>query len=1466
MADPKPADDAANLAAIRAELERRAAQPQPPDGGAATPAGAPDPALEAIKATLAARGGQGEPTDAPVPAPAGAPAQPGQVTDTGAAPVQGTLDVAGRVLKDVGVGVTEAPQAVVQGAVGAVKETAKAGASVADYLDKHVLDTRVDLGTTGNKTLDQAIGYVLRPLDAVSDAAGAIQGLVSKPTTITGGITESIAQFAVGMLGAGRVFKTVGIAAPTTTKGVIAQGMGKGAIADATVFDPLSERVSNIAVELGIDNQLTRYLMSKPGDTKAEGAFKNVLEGLMLGAGTETVLRLGAKVIKLAKHGDITGAKKAAIKFDDEFAKMLGDLEGPGAFEGHPVRPDEFAPKALADGTTVPTRLYADGRVLDGGEANYGVFSKAYSETHGGQHGAAVSIEINKPWRHDDAMPADEAAKIVEYFKQRYPSKAESFDSIFHRESAPGAFDRAVPGDGAHGVEPFSGQPGSAVNGGQFRDRLLSHVDSRDEAKEFADALRTLGYDAMTLDGPNGRAWLPLADQKPTKIVRESPATERVIDTPEVKVEAPPKAGDVSPQAKPGTPEPPRPSFSQSDAMVAKQSGQAATPRVEPRLADIPADAQERIVKALNSRWSFGKDFALSSDEFNMARLVGDDQDMHAAITAFTTHIGSIIDKQRGGAHRPHVDVEKGAAQIAEMVGGSADNVKALLAKLASSTEKLSDSMLALRIFMHSAVTQAAEKAAAAGVARRGADMAHAADVAAEAMQSAKIAAQLIAHVKGIQTNVARALSAQRIQVKPGAGYSFTQLREQLARTGISDADAAFLKQLSTLDDPKKLRRYLEASWMRKASDSFIEYYINALLSGPKTHIVQFVSNTASVGYAPMERMVAGFMPGGVGGREAVHRMVDEYNGLMMSLWDSVKVAGKALWSGKPILDEAAMSAAERAGTDRNAISAHRWGLSRDIYNAAGDVIDTETVAGRVLPWIVDGMGRMVNLPSRLLTTQDEFFKNLAYRSYVYSEAAAEARTRKLKGDDRAKFIAEKMDEAFEANGVGNNKEGLQRAREVTFTQDLEKGVGEWLQRGTGQYPLLRLVVPFVRTPTNLFRWTWQHTPIVNRLQFQQAADIAAGGQRAALARARTAMGSTFYLLAGYLAANNLVTGGGPLDTDLRRAKEATGWQPYSFRMPNGKYISFNRGDPFFMPLGLMADLHDMAGHMKDEKLDAIAGAMLTALAKNLSSKTYTQGITNLFDSIGDWLSGRSKFGVDTFAQRLAGNVLVPSVIANFKGEDEAMREVYSTMDAIRNRLPDNFLGLGNKGTKSLPAAYNIFGEKVDPAAFLGPDQWSPLAARDHKNDAVADQLVEVMMKVDHAFAKPSYLLGESKIDLRHVTTDAGQNAYERLNQLVGTVNGGVRQELEKLMRSRGYVEAGYGDRDFPMSPGSRLHQVGIVLQTYREAAKRQLLAENPKLLAQYRSETERSLTTGTRGTQPKGYTPPSFMESVFGK
>ena len=153
----------------------------------------------------------------------------------------------------------------------------------------------------------------------------------------------------------------------------------------------------------------------------------------------------------------------------------------------------------------------------------------------------------------------------------------------------------------------------------------------------------------------------------------------------------------------------------------------------------------------------------------------------------------------------------------------------------------------------------------------------------------------------------------------------------------------------------------------------------------------------------------------------------------------------------------------------------------------------------------MDMAGKILTLPSRMLGTEDEFFKQLAYRSNLQARLVTDAaymsmdeitaagfKTRdewvesnfdaaftskidaeeayqeavmmgKLQEDDAVKteFIAQSIG----SSKVGNKyaEAALYDARQATFTDPLKKGTfSNSVQTMANKHPLLRQVIPFI--------------------------------------------------------------------------------------------------------------------------------------------------------------------------------------------------------------------------------------------------------------------------------------------------------------------------------------------------------------------------------------------------------------------
>jgi hypothetical protein len=616
------------------------------------------------------------------------------------------------------------------------------------------------------------------------------------------------------------------------------------------------------------------------------------------------------------------------------------------------------------------------------------------------------------------------------------------------------------------------------------------------------------------------------------------------------------------------------------------------------------------------------------------------------------------------------------------------------------------------------------------------------------------------------------------------------------------------------------------------------EYWINSILSGPKTHAVNVASGLINSVFVPAEKMLAGALRfDSAAGREQFMEAGLHYVGMVSSARDAVSLAYKAFKKGDAILDPGKGTVEHKAQ-----ISAANWNIQDPGLSMA-----------------VNGIGSLVRLPSRFLTAEDEFLKQLTYRAAIRSSAYREGIQNGLlsKPGEFASLVSQRLDESVLAGGEANvrgaldgvsplamqkHQEALEMAREVSFTSDLKTttrsggpSIGESVQTYMAAHPGARMILPFVRTPTNIMRQVWNHTPGLNFLRKQYADDFTGKNGDAAQAKARaqimtgTALwwGATSYVLDGS------ITGAGPADPDIRKSLEQTGWKPYSVKVENEdgtvSYRSYNRFDPFGMFFGLVADFNEAAGAWPEQDLEERATQVAVAIAKNLNNKSYLSGLINAVGAMAE--PGRR---MESFFKGLAGD-FVPTVLQQSFNNDPHLREARSVVDAMRRKMP----GL----SENLDPQRNVLGEKQYIPPSYGPDWMSPITDTLHPGGAqplteewkrtpqvdVYDELArQTFLHNSPLKAAPTRMYG---VDLTRYQAITGFTAADRFAELAGEVKHdgkNMKSALSALFASPDYRNK-LSDGDFTRN-GSRIDAIRSVVIGYRQLALQTLMRESPEL------------------------------------
>jgi hypothetical protein len=650
------------------------------------------------------------------------------------------------------------------------------------------------------------------------------------------------------------------------------------------------------------------------------------------------------------------------------------------------------------------------------------------------------------------------------------------------------------------------------------------------------------------------------------------------------------------------------------------------------------------------------------------------------------------------------------------------------------------------------------------------------------------------------------------------------------------------------------------------------EYWINSLLSGPRTQAVNFLGNALTQALGTIEMTTGAILTGNLPLAKAAIASWADY-----VLWkEAFSAAFKTIVTGKEVLD----------------VGSRTLESSRQ---AIGDVVDLSRGLDESKSFnqkTIDILGGVVNLPARGLLTGDELFKQLAFRRAARLKAGMEAINLGMKDPKEISgYVADKLKKVVATNGQVMSQEALIReatkqaddlglvgvqfakqrsdhiknyvdqnfdedasilasyaldeAKYFTHTRELEEGtLGKGLQNLSKSWPMLRFIVPFVRTPTNLLSFAFERSPlamsfrvpgtdkILNVPGLRSEAMALREGLRSSDPVIRSAaMGKvvTSFSVAGMLfdlVLNNnevlpVITGGGPTDERQKKILEETGWRPYSI-LYKGKYYSYQRLDPIATLLGTTADVSEM---LKEDQ-EANKGAedmivtMATAISRNLSNKSYLAGIQLWADAFQE----PERFG-DRVLRNYAGSS-IPNIFSQIQDYDkQALREVRDVGDAILKKTPG--------GRSMLDPKRNILGEEkiIDYGTF---GFINPIASAEDKGDPILQEMAELQ----HGFRMPSSKMLGGNVDLLEYANEKGQSAYDRRLELLKDVTIGgrtLRQALTKLINSSSYKKLPGFDAELGVK-SPRVDQISRVLDRYKNIAQREMLREFPELASKIRN------------------------------
>ncbi len=643
------------------------------------------------------------------------------------------------------------------------------------------------------------------------------------------------------------------------------------------------------------------------------------------------------------------------------------------------------------------------------------------------------------------------------------------------------------------------------------------------------------------------------------------------------------------------------------------------------------------------------------------------------------------------------------------------------------------------------------------------------------------------------------------------------------------------------------------------------EVWINALLSNPKTHIINLSSNLTNVFIRPLEKMVGSRLsstllenPEKVAKlRLEGERALATYVGLRRHLVDATRYMKLAFNKEDTILSKRGkIDIPEKAIQKRKLIKDPETGLFKE-------VLDNESTSGK----FINTLGKIIRYPTRFLNAEDEFFRQITYRTELEKQGVREAikngksKTKIVATDLKTKkpitefdqAVSDYFDEGFDEFGTAKNPEAMRKADENTYTQELD-GIFEYVQNMTNKFPIMKQIIPFVRTPANLMLNVVDRTPLgFVRKNFRDDFIGRNGMERMAQARGGMATGTVLLTLGSILHREGIITGsqgqlageGYTKSQDLRNLRKNTGALPYAFRYfdeesGKHKYVQFGRFDPFGAFFGMIADYNEMYDKLSEEDMRRVGGNMLilmakqggdasdylstgtkianfgsaswSALSRNLVSKTYLKGLADFMevltsDDTSKWQNYKnSKIGS-----------FYPNVFAKLVN-DPFYKDTKTIFDEVKKRT-----GLGEVEDK-----YDFRGNKLkiqgsDTQRFVN-GLFNPFNYSEEQEDPVASEILR--LGVNMPMMRDS-LRGD--IDLTLFKNSSGQTAYNKQMELLGKVK---IQGLSLDERLQNAINSDYYKRlSDPISldnknkdEGTKARYLKQIVKTYHTAVEEEII------------------------------------------
>lgn len=760
--------------------------------------------------------------------------------------------------------------------------------------------------------------------------------------------------------------------------------------------------------------------------------------------------------------------------------------------------------------------------------------------------------------------------------------------------------------------------------------------------------------------------------------------------------DAPPPADPAVPTA-PG-PKVPNPDVPNSGEPAVPKPTEAPTPPAAPELTEIQKSAQRMVDAEVG-------DFNLNAQHLPNINVLSTSDDVKAVLLRTAEDNKSNVDIARRGV----VTDEQMYQLAATIPGGEPSVIKSVIEREIGKNLESPELALAARAI------EANQAGTITGLADRVATgNATAAEIVAYKQQG-QFLTEFNAQLMGAKAEAGRTERVLGMPVGPDGTLPPEAISHMADIIKANDPDIVReAKAIRLAGTPVGIANIVQGNVVRRAVGATMaltnRLFAGSILSGPPTWALVALGNTTNILTNASDLFMAAalgkFMPGDQ--HVLFGEAVGNLHGSLSAFGDAFKMAWRTLKTGESL--DGVLRYKE--GAPQKTL-AYLPELDKPVLGSVVKLIDT----------VIDAQARPVS-------AIDEFSKTLGFRGYKESQAyvamsnALEEGT--LKQADAAAFVKKFM----ETNDPAIDQAAELWSHRMSF-QDPLGDTGNKFQSAIANVPILRLIVPFYKTSTNIFKQGLGERTVLGLFGTRFWNAVAAGGPQRDLAIAKMATGQAIAALTARMVVKGDITGSAPTDPNARKIWELDK-KEYSIRQVNEAtgettWHSLAKFEPMASVVGTIADIVQTKAYVNadmesdtmlshDAQTDKAAAAVVAGIFTNLGNKSFMTGALQFSQMWAD-----PQRGFANYAQHTVPSFIPYSKMAEFirNESDPYQREAHTILDQIKSNMP--------YFSKGLPLDKDLFGQPRLKNAGSIMGVMSPIPDKTSSWDEVTKELVAVM-------------------------------------------------------------------------------------------------------------------------------------------